>query len=254
MNEMSSTIRELLVKAEAAYGDCDAFRYKVKTADAKEKKVSVEKKTYTELKQDSERVSAALYALGENNTHVAILGATSYEWVLSYLGVVNGGNVAVPLDAQLSSEDICDLLTRADVTTLIFDDSKSSIAEDAAKNCPGLKHLIGMNRTEEEENILSFWKLVGEQNPGYAHEPKPEDLATIMFTSGTTGKSISSGTSGNSITPKNTVLTTSNTSNYNNTSLPKTGVEDSMPIVVLAVVLGISAIYAYKKIQDYKNI
>lgn len=189
MNAMSSTIRELLVKAEAAYGDCDAFRYKVKTADAKEKKVSVEKKTYTELKQDSERVSAALYALGENNTHVAILGATSYEWVLSYLGVVNGGNVAVPLDAQLSSEDICDLLTRADVTTLIFDDSKSSIAEDAAKNCPGLKHLIGMNRTEEEENILSFWKLVGEQNPGYAHEPKPEDLATIMFTSGTTGKS-----------------------------------------------------------------
>ena len=52
----------------------------------------------------------------------------------------------------------------------------------------------------------------------------------------------------------NTVLKTSNTSSYNNSSLPKTGVEDSMPIVVLAVVLGISAIYAYKKIQDYKNI
>ena len=74
------------------------------------------------------------------------------------------------------------------------------------------------------------------------------------ISSGTTGNSISSGTSGNSITQKNTVLTTSNTSNYNNTSLPKTGVEDSMPIVVLAVVLGISAVYAYKKIQDYKNI
>ena len=74
------------------------------------------------------------------------------------------------------------------------------------------------------------------------------------ISSGTTGNSISSGTSGNSITPKNTVLTTSNTSSYNNTSLPKTGVEDSMPIVVLAVVLGISSVYAYKKIQDYKNI
>lgn len=72
--------------------------------------------------------------------------------------------------------------------------------------------------------------------------------------SGTSGNSISTGNSGNSITPKNTVLTTSNTSNYNNTSLPKTGVEDSMPIVVLSVVLGISAVYAYKKIQDYKNI
>lgn len=189
MDVLSSTIRELLVKAEAAYGDCDAFRYKVKTADAQEKKVSVEKKTYTELKQDSERLSAALSVLGEENTHVAILGTTSYEWVVSYLGVVNGGNVAVPIDAQLAPEDICDLLVRADVTTLIFDDSKAAVADEAAKKCPGLLHLIGMNRTEDEEKILSFWKLVGGQNPGYAHEPKPEDLATIMFTSGTTGKS-----------------------------------------------------------------
>ena len=189
MDVLSSTIRELLVKAEAAYGDCDAFRYKVKNADAQEKKVSVEKKTYTELKQDSERLSAALSVLGEENTHVAILGTTSYEWVVSYLGVVNGGNVAVPIDAQLAPEDICDLLIRADVTTLIFDDSKAAVAEEAAKKCPGLLHLIGMNRTEDEENVLSFWKLVGGQKPGYAHEPKPEDLATIMFTSGTTGKS-----------------------------------------------------------------
>lgn len=74
------------------------------------------------------------------------------------------------------------------------------------------------------------------------------------LSSGISGNSISSGTTGNSITPKNTVLTTSNTSNYNNVSIPKAGVEDSMPIVVLSVVLGISAIYAYKKIQDYKNI
>lgn len=52
----------------------------------------------------------------------------------------------------------------------------------------------------------------------------------------------------------NNVLTTNNTSNYNNSSLPKTGIEDSMPTVVLLVVLGISGVYAYKKMQDYKNI
>ena len=73
--------------------------------------------------------------------------------------------------------------------------------------------------------------------------------------SSTPGTSLISGenTTGKSDT-NNTVLKTSNTSNYNNTSLPKTGVGDSMPIVVFTVVLGISAVYAYKKIQDYKNI
>ncbi len=61
-------------------------------------------------------------------------------------------------------------------------------------------------------------------------------------------------------TTTNLVLTTNNTTttnvsnNSSNTSLPKTGVADSMPIVVIAVVFGISAVYAYKKMEDYKNI
>ena len=47
---------------------------------------------------------------------------------------------------------------------------------------------------------------------------------------------------------------TANTSTYNNTSLPNTGIGDSVPVVLLVVVFGISAVYAYKKIKEYKNI
>ena len=45
-----------------------------------------------------------------------------------------------------------------------------------------------------------------------------------------------------------------NVSSYNNTSLPKTGLQESLPVVLLVVVFGISAVYAYKKIKDYRNI
>ena len=75
-------------------------------------------------------------------------------------------------------------------------------------------------------------------------------------TSNSTKSNTTSNTSKSNCATNNTVLTTnnvSNTSKYNN-SLPKTGIEDSAPTVVLLIVLGISAIYAYKKIQDYKNI
>ena len=37
-------------------------------------------------------------------------------------------------------------------------------------------------------------------------------------------------------------------------SLPNTGIEDSLPTVLLVVVFAISAVYAYKKIKDYRNI
>ena len=48
----------------------------------------------------------------------------------------------------------------------------------------------------------------------------------------------------------NAVRNTSNTSN----SLPNTGIGDSLPTVVLVVVFAISAVYAYKKVKDYRNI
>lgn len=190
MDVLSSTIRELLVKAETAYGTQDAFRYKVKNSDAEgQKKVAVEGKTYTQLRQDSERFSAALEQLGETKSHIALLGTTSYEWVVSYFGIVNGGCVAVPLDAQLPTEALCELINRAEVTTLVFDESKAQAAVAAKQACPGLKHVISMKDESAVEGALSFWKLLDKQQPGYAYEPLPDELATIMFTSGTTGKS-----------------------------------------------------------------
>lgn len=52
----------------------------------------------------------------------------------------------------------------------------------------------------------------------------------------------------------NNTNNTNNSSIYNNTNLPSTGIEDSIPVAMLVVVFGISAIYAYKKINDYRNI
>ena len=54
----------------------------------------------------------------------------------------------------------------------------------------------------------------------------------------------------------NVANNTNKSSVYNNTNtnLPKTGIEDSIPVAMLVVVFGISAVYAYKKVNDYKNI
>lgn len=190
MDVLSSTIRELLVKSEAAYGSFDAFRYKVKQKNADGKKETVvESKTYTELKNDSECFSAVLETLGEQKGHIAILGATSYAWIVAYMGTVNSGSVAVPLDAGLSVADLCELLNRAEVTTLVYDETKAQVAKEALKSCPGLKHIISISEETSVESAQPFWKLVREQKPGYDYKPLPEELATIMFTSGTTGKS-----------------------------------------------------------------
>ena len=66
-----------------------------------------------------------------------------------------------------------------------------------------------------------------------------------------TSNTNSSNNTNNSLNMSNN---TSNSSVYNNTNLPKTGATDSIPVAMLVVVFGISAVYAFKKVRDYKNI
>ena len=67
-----NTIRDILLQTEAKFGDKDAIRYKTG-------KDQIESKTYSQLRQDSERFSGALKALGLQGKHIAVIGATSYE-------------------------------------------------------------------------------------------------------------------------------------------------------------------------------
>lgn len=63
-----------------------------------------------------------------------------------------------------------------------------------------------------------------------------------------------SNTSKNNTSNNTSKATANNSSVYNNTNLPKTGIGDSIPVAMLVVIFGISAVYAYKKVSDYRNI
>ena len=177
-----NTIRDILLQTEAKFGDKDAVRYKVG-------KDSIESKTYSQLRQDSEHFSGALKEMGMQGKHVAVIGATSYEWILTYLGIVNCGSVAVPLDVALPPQEICELLNRADVSVLVYDEIRADVAAMAKEACPNLVKIISMQKKETEGNVLSLHKLLAESENGFDEWANPEELCTIMFTSGTTGKS-----------------------------------------------------------------
>ena len=149
----------------------------------------MEAKTYTQLRSDSEHFGAALAELGEQGKHIAIVGASSYSWVTAYYGTVSSGSVAVPLDANLPEADLCELIDRADVTTLVYDETKAGVALMAAEKCRKLKNLIAMSSESKVPDALFMWEAISKARADVKFEPKPEDLATIMFTSGTTGKS-----------------------------------------------------------------
>lgn len=75
------------------------------------------------------------------------------------------------------------------MTTLVADAARKDVAEGAKEHCPKLKHVVLMQQEEHSDAALSLPQLLAEHQTAFDFEPQPDQLCTIMFTSGTTGKS-----------------------------------------------------------------
>lgn len=84
------TIKEMLEDTSKMYGSQDAFRYKSKK--------EIVSKTYNDIRNDSMTFSNVLKSLDLLSNHIAVIGATSYEWIVTYFGTVNSNSVIVPID------------------------------------------------------------------------------------------------------------------------------------------------------------
>ena len=108
---------------------------------------------------------------------------------MTYFGTVNSSSVIVPLDVNLPAEDVCELIDRSDSTVLVYDEVRKDVAAIAKERCPQLKTMISMQKEAHDDQAYAFWKLLEEHRGSFDHVPQPDELCTIMFTSGTTGKS-----------------------------------------------------------------
>lgn len=175
------TLRDIVTYSARNYGDQAAYRYKVKK--------EIEDKSYNDVNKDSMAVSRMVEALGMKGKHIALLGTTSYPWIISYFGVVNSASVAVPIDVQLPVDAICELLNRADVEMLIYDIIRADVAAAVKEACPQIQYIVSMQADEDQDGVLSWKKLIEKHQGEYETEIDPDSLCTILFTSGTTGKS-----------------------------------------------------------------
>ena len=176
-----NTIKDIIEQCTTDYADMIAFKY-IEGKDIKEK-------TYSQLKEDSETVSCILDKFNLIGKHIALVGMSSYEWIISYLGTVNSGSVAVPLDASLPPAELYELLNRADVSALIYDKTQAAMVANIKEKCPEITHLIAMQDNVAVDGGYSLPKLLAECRGTYNTEIDPDKLCTLMYTSGTTGKS-----------------------------------------------------------------
>ncbi len=186
MRENENIIVRLLEDTVAEYPDMPAVRWLVK-------KETFER-NYRELDSDRLRVANALLERGFRGKHIAMTGGSSYEWIVSYFGIVSGRMTAVPLDPVLPPAELCELINRSDSEALFIAPKMVSLIDTVKESCPAVRLfvILGEDAVAEDESILSISELKASSKD----EPLPEDerpgdddVCTIIFTSGTTGKS-----------------------------------------------------------------
>ena len=174
------TIQELLDWSGRTYAENDAYRFF--EGD------KIYAKTYKELLHDVQFAGCYLTESFSIGSHIAIIGPTSYQWIVAWLATVTSGFVAVPIDRLLQSDEIIELLRQSDVSVFVFDKELKTLAEIVRKQCPGI---VCICMTEPFGNQASFAAECYLQKelglPRWASSVQSETIAEIVFTSGTTG-------------------------------------------------------------------
>lgn len=157
-----------------------------------------EEYTWAEAGQMARRLATGLRSLGlPEGAHIGIVSKNCREWIIADLAIMMGGFVSVPFFPTLRSGQISEVLELGDVQALFV--GKLDDWEEMKQGVPGdmpiiaFPHYEGNSRVQEGEQwhdfLSRFEPMAG--NP----EPDPDELWTIIFTSGTTG------------TPKGVMLT-----------------------------------------------
>lgn len=193
-------MRSLVEEAAQNFPNDIAISYKDKPSDKEVKRV-----TFTTWCDDVRDLGTALIANGLREENIAIVGENSYGWCCSFFAVMAIGSVTVPVDKELSIEDIDGIITTTGCKAVIFGRTAEgkikellakggltsarmlvSIAPSSTidKELLGNKVLTSVDALEAKGDAL----YKGGNNAYYDYKIDVTKLASIVFTSGTTGK------------------------------------------------------------------
>lgn len=170
------TLRNMFDGSIKMYAERTAFLQKYDTAEPY-KEIS-----YRQFGEDVYNFAEGLIKLGLKDKKTAIIGENRYEWAVSYMALTCGVGTAVPIDKELTENEIKKLLEFAECSAVI-------ISSAILKKNPNLKdfdiEIICMDG--DFSKITSIGKDEAEKGSMVFKNAlvKPEDVNVILFTSGT---------------------------------------------------------------------
>ena len=182
-------LKEMLSNSREKYGEHPAFKFKTEIPG------KLREESYIEFTDKVNALGTALISVGLKDKRIAVIGENRYEWALSYLAVVCGVGVIVPLDKSLPENELVSLIERSEVEAIFYSQKYNSVMDKIKNEKIGkVSFFISMDADKTEGGVYSQSELI-ELGRGlikngarsYIDSKIDNDAMSIMlFTSGTT--------------------------------------------------------------------
>jgi long-chain acyl-CoA synthetase len=155
--------------------------------------------SWAQLAQEGEETAWGLVALGvKKGEMVSIIANTRVEWTVADLGIAHAGAVGVPIYQSNTAEECRFILDNCGAVVVFVDDQKqlAKLNQEKAR-LEKIRHVVVLDGASEGDRVLTLAQLKerGREYKGRVpgelqqrvSQGKREELATILYTSGTTG-------------------------------------------------------------------
>lgn len=178
-----SSVQDILSRSAVKYGD------KLALEDLTDYPIS--NVTYNQLYEKVLKFGSALMQIGLNQRdHIAVIGDNRVQWGITYLTAMCFNYVIVPIDKNLSQNEILNILHESDSKAVVFSESFEQLFFEKRSSLLNLKYYIGMDILSEREGYYSMPAMIRNQENAVDKLPEinPEEVAEIIFTSGSLGR------------------------------------------------------------------
>ncbi|MCU7923702.1 MAG: acyl-CoA ligase (AMP-forming), exosortase A system-associated [Candidatus Thiodiazotropha sp. (ex Dulcina madagascariensis)] len=180
---MAALLHDLIFESASRFPSHTALKYKASTL------------TYGQLSERVEQCSRSLMAIGvEKYDRIAIYLPKCLESVIATFGASAAGAVFVPINPALKPHQVSHILLDCDARVLISTRSKYRALEPALAYCVDLQGIILIDGYEDldlrdiSQRLLSWDDLLGLSHPSSGRQVIDADVASLLYTSGSTGE------------------------------------------------------------------
>lgn len=155
--------------------------------------------TYRQINESADQLALALIKLGvKRQDRVVIFLDNGPEAVISLFGILKAGSIFIILNPTMKAKKLNYILKDSGACVLITHGGKAGIVAAAIDDVPSLKHVVWTGGSDQIPSrgpcgaTCQLWKDMFERidtvSTGLLASSIDVDLATIMYTSGSTGE------------------------------------------------------------------